>query len=190
MDESGERATSGIELLPATPTGFRSVLGCFPTGVAVVTTRVHEVAYGITINAFTAVSLRPPLVLCCIRRGSRFLHGLAQTKLFAVSVLADHQMDIATFFADRSRTDGDRWGMGHRVSPLGSPLIEGAAAWLDCRLERVHDGGDHVICLGRVEGLLSDRGQKSLVFDRGEFRRVGIPWADEMEDNSLSWPVT
>jgi flavin reductase (DIM6/NTAB) family NADH-FMN oxidoreductase RutF len=155
----------------------------------VVTTRLHEVAYGITVNAFTAVSLRPPLVLVCIRRGSRFLQGLAQTKLFAVSVLAEHQMDTAKRFADPMHKDQANEWIGHRISPLGSPLLDGAAAWLDCRLDRVHDGGDHVICLGRVEGLQSVRGRKSLVFDRGEFRRVGVPWADEMDDNGLSWPV-
>ena len=178
-----------VKLTPADASAFRQVLGCFPTGVAVVTTRLRDVAYGITVNAFSALSLRPPLVLCCVRRGSRFLHGLAQTRTFAVNVLADHQMEIASAFANATRSDADTRWFGQWQSELGSPLIEGAAAWVDCRLERVHDGGDHVICVGRVEGLAADETRKSLVFDRGQFREVGYAWYLPTELGGLCWPV-
>lgn len=190
MSDLACELTAPAVLAPASPASFRSVLSCYPTGVTVVTTHLRNRAYGITVNAFSAVSLSPPLVLACIRRGSRFLHGLAQTKVFAVSVLADHQIAIARAFANSSRGETDTQEFGQWRSPLGSPLIEGAVAWLDCRLERVHDGGDHVICLGRVDGLASYKARRSLVFNRGEFCELGGPWADPADAASLCWPVT
>ncbi len=178
-----------VELKSADPASFRRVVGCFPTGVAIVTTRLRDVAYGITVNAFSALSLRPPLVLCCIRRGSRFLQGLAQTGTFAVNVLADHQIELASAFATSTRSDVDNSWFGRWCAPSGAPLIEGAAAWLDCRLDRAHDGGDHVICIGRVAGLNSDKTRKSLVFDRGQFREVGHSWYLPSGADGLCWPV-
>lgn len=189
MAEPACQLAPPMELAPSSPASFRSVLGCFPTGVAVVTTRLGNRAYGITVNAFSAVSLRPPLILTCISRGSRFLHGLAQTKVFAVSVLSEQQVGIARAFANSSRAQTEAQWFSELRSPLGSPLIEGAVAWLDCKLERVHDGGDHVICLGRVDGLAAFKARRSLVFNKGEFCEVGS-WTDPADAATLCWPVT
>jgi flavin reductase (DIM6/NTAB) family NADH-FMN oxidoreductase RutF len=158
-DEAREGKASGASL--------RAVMACFPTGVTVVAARGGgDGPIGLTVNSFTSVSLEPPLVLVCIARSSSSHDSIVASGGFTVSVLSASQADVALRFATRpsqGRFDEVPW----RTAPSGSPVIEGAAAWLDCSIDQVIAAGDHSIVLGRVGACGADE-DPSLVFHRGE----------------------
>ena len=148
---------------------FRQVLGHFPTGVTVVTALVGGLPVGLSVNSFTAVSLEPPLVAFCAARRSRTWASIRPAGHFCVNVLAEDQEAVARVFA----TPGaDRFrGVGWTLSPSGAPRVGGSLAWIDCAIDAVHPGGDHEICVGRVNALEVEREGGALVFYRGGYGR-------------------
>jgi flavin reductase (DIM6/NTAB) family NADH-FMN oxidoreductase RutF len=134
------------------PRALRDAFGAFLTGVTVVT--AHDAAgrpVGFTANSFASLSLEPPLLLVCLARTSRNFQTLTNAAGFAVNVLAEHQQDISNTFA---RPVEDRFsGLDWQPGPHGSPILGGVAAWFDCTLQEVVDGGDHVILVGRIESF-------------------------------------
>lgn len=171
-----EQPTAGPsvhELVPPGDAVFRAALGRFATGVTVVTTAEDEVPHGATANAFTSVSLDPPLILVCLRRGSRTLAAIDRGRAFAVNVLHERQLEVALRFARPKRAVGQDGFHGIRWSwsPHGSPLLSESVAHLDCSLWSAADGGDHVVCIGLVRALRSKPGRQ-LVFSDGCFARV------------------
>jgi 3-hydroxy-9,10-secoandrosta-1,3,5(10)-triene-9,17-dione monooxygenase reductase component len=149
---------------------FRRTLARFATGVTVLTTVEDGELHGCTANAVSSLSLDPPLVLGCLRRESTLLAAVRASGVFAVNVLGDEQLSLARYFASRWRARGAAGfaGLAWRAAATGSPLLDGAVAHLDCRVEALHDGGDHVICVGRVVALGATTG-KALVFADGAF---------------------
>ncbi len=151
---------------------LRKVLGSFATGVTVVTVGGKDSLHGMTANAFSSVSLDPPLVLICIGRDAVMHEVLSQTGHFGVSVLAAEQEETARHFADRWRALGSAefdevdWDPGPRT---GVPLITAALARFECELWRSYDGGDHTIFLGRLISLNRRDDGESLVFFDGRF---------------------
>ena len=126
--------------------------------------------WGVTVSSFTSVSLEPPLILVCIDGGAASHDRLIAAETFAVSILAEHQADVAKRFAAEpaeTRFDDVAWG---RASD-GSPVLHEVAAWLECVTSEVMPGGDHSIVLGRVMASgASDRGP--LLFFRGDYFKV------------------
>lgn len=131
------------------PRELRQVLGCFVTGVTVVTMLEQGGALrGFTANSFTSVSLDPPLVLVCLGRGAASHDAFAAGRGFAVNILSDGQQHLSARFASKS---ADKFaGLDWREGRGGGILLDGSLAWLDCRLERVIPAGDHSILLGEV----------------------------------------
>ncbi|RII06878.1 FMN reductase (NADH) NtaB [Streptomyces sp. YIM 130001] len=154
---------------------LRRTFGTFATGVTVVTVGGDN-CRGMTANSFTAVSLDPPLVLICVGREAVMHRSLSHTETFAVSVLSEGQEAVSRHFADHSRPAGR--GQFEAVDWLsgpatGTPLIAGALAHVECVKERLYDGGDHTIFVGRV--LSAGRTaavDAPLVFQGGQFRRL------------------
>jgi len=143
---------------------FRSVMGCFATGVTVVASRnPGGDPVGLTVNAFTSVSLTPPLVLICIHQDAEAHDPLLQGGHFGVSVLRPEHEDLALTF---SRADpGDRFRELTMVEgPMGSPLVRGALAWMECRVLQAHPGGDHSIIVGEVLECEAEEGDPLLFF--------------------------
>jgi flavin reductase (DIM6/NTAB) family NADH-FMN oxidoreductase RutF len=153
-------------------TDFRSAVGVFATGVTVVTTRGEEHAYGMTANAFSSVSLDPPLVLVCVMSPSEGANHISRNGCFAVNILAADQEPMSGYFASRDRPRGrDAFReVPHRLGASGSPLIEGAAAVLDCHLHADHEAGDHRILIGEVLELELSAEIQPLVFHGGKYR--------------------
>jgi flavin reductase (DIM6/NTAB) family NADH-FMN oxidoreductase RutF len=146
---------------------LRSVLGTFVTGVTVITTLDDEQRrHGLTANSFSSVSLDPPLILWCQALASPSHPTFRAARRFAVNILAEDQVEVATRFA---RSDVDRFaGVPVRDGLEGVPLIEGCAAWLECETVAVMPGGDHAVFLARVDRMLpSDRAP--LAFGRGRY---------------------
>lgn len=134
---------------------FRSALGSFATGVTVITTKGEEHAYGMTANAFSSVSLDPPLVLVCTKSGAEGTEFIATNCCFAVNILAADQEPLSRFFSSKDRPRGrDAFrDVPHWTAATGSPILEGVVAHLDCELHTTHTVGDHEIFIGEVLDL-------------------------------------
>jgi flavin reductase (DIM6/NTAB) family NADH-FMN oxidoreductase RutF len=149
---------------------LRKVLGHFATGVTVVTTRLASgQPWGFTVNAFTSVSLTPPLILICVGHRSESFQAMSQAQYFAVNFLAEDQEEIARVFASKTR---DRFEQAaYRDSSQGNPLLDGCLGYLECRKAASHAHGDHTILIGEVLAAEA-RGGTPLLFYRSAFGRV------------------
>jgi flavin reductase len=153
---------------------FRATVGTFATGVTVVTTSGEEHAYGMTANAFSSVSLDPPLVLVCVMSDSEGNEHIQRNQCFAVNILHSEQEPISRYFASRDRPRGrDAFAeVSHRTAASGSPILDGAVGYLDCRLHAAHDAGDHQILIGEVLELGFDADGKPLLFHGGQYKLI------------------
>jgi 3-hydroxy-9,10-secoandrosta-1,3,5(10)-triene-9,17-dione monooxygenase reductase component len=168
---SGMEAPDGPHT-SVSPMQMRDVLGHFASGVTVVTGIDPDLAaapVGFACQSFHALSLEPPLVCLCVGKSSTTWPRIRASGRFAVNILgADHESVSRTFaVSGADKFAGVEWS----PSPLGSPLLDAAMGWLDCIVEDIHDGGDHDIVVGRVNGLAA-RGSDPLLFFRGAYRRL------------------
>jgi flavin reductase (DIM6/NTAB) family NADH-FMN oxidoreductase RutF len=150
---------------------FRQVMGNFTTGVAVVTSRTPDGRpCGLTANSVASVSLEPLLVLVCVDRAAASHACIVSGGAFALSILGRTDEPLARRFAadDRAARFDD---VAYRTEVTGSPVLEDALAWLDCRVRDVHDAGDHSIVVGEVVACDAAEGDP-LIFFRGEYRRI------------------
>jgi flavin reductase (DIM6/NTAB) family NADH-FMN oxidoreductase RutF len=150
------------------PDRFRDVMGRFATGVTVVTATSPDGPVGMTANAVCSLSLEPLLLLVCFDNEARTLPVVRETGRFGVNVLRSDQEDLARLFASKTPESEKFAGVPHTVHD-GIPVIEGALAWVGCRLERLIPGGDHTIGIGAVEAAEAGRGEPLLWF-RGSYR--------------------
>lgn len=151
---------------------FRSALGAFATGVTVITTRGEQHAYGMTANAFSSVSLDPPLVLVCIKTGAEGCSHIERNRCFAVNILGAHQEPISRYFASKERPRGRDAlrEVPHRTGTTGSPILDGVVAYLDCELHAAHDAGDHRVYIGEVLDIGVYPDVLPLIFAVGAYR--------------------
>ena len=151
---------------------FRRVMGHFATGVAVVTGRNDDGAdLGFTANAVASVSLNPRLVLVCVDHDSASLPALQRHGAFALSFLGASQEDLARRFAGGTREDRFT-GVSTRVEETGAPILDDTLAWLDCRIWKEVEAGDHVLLIGQVERCGGGQADEPLVFYRGAYGTV------------------
>ncbi len=133
-------------------TDFRNALARFASGVTVVITRNGEGRFvGFTASAFSSLSLDPPLILVCLQNDADCYQAFMEAESFTVSILATGQSDVALRFATKSIDKLEGTPVAMALS-TGLPLIEGASAWLECRIHSRPDGGDHTILIGEVLG--------------------------------------
>jgi flavin reductase (DIM6/NTAB) family NADH-FMN oxidoreductase RutF len=149
---------------------FRDIVGSFPTGVTVVTARGSSGPAGLTTNAFTSLSLDPPLVLVCFDNGSRTLPVVREAGKFAVNVLRRGQEDLAAVFASK-RVQAEKFAEVAHAEREGVPVLDDALAWLVCSVHELLPGGDHTVGIGAVETLEAFDGEP-LLFWRGEYRTL------------------
>jgi len=156
---------------------FRRVVGAFATGVTVITSRGEEHAHGMTANAFSSLSLDPPLVLVCVISGTTGATTIERNLAFAVNILGVDQEPLSRYFASKDRPRGAAAfeEIPHGTAVTGSPVLEGAAAFLDCRLAAVHEAGDHVIFVGEVLAIGADPDVEPLLFHGGGYCRIARP---------------
>lgn len=155
---------------PATPfdvRAFRNALGCFPTGVAVITTHHQGVPVGLTCNSFSSVSLDPPLVLWSLRQESRALQAFREADGFAINILAEDQTLLSAHFA--SRVEDKFATVDWRPGLRGLPLLENCLTSFECSTFAQHEAGDHVVFIGRVDRFDQPRTEDPLVFFRGAY---------------------
>lgn len=154
------------------PRDFRSALGCFPTGVCIVTTRAPDgTPHGLTINSFSSVSLDPPMILWSLARSAGSAAVFRDAEHFAVNVLAANDQALSTHFA---RSGADKFSaFPHRFieGKDGTPVLQGAAATFECHTRHRYYGGDHIILIGNVERYRWSEAAP-LLFHRGRYADV------------------
>ena len=150
---------------------FRDALGCFATGVTVVTAIGSDgQPIGLTANSFTSVSLDPPLLLVCIANTSTSASALRAVDRFAVNVLQIGQQPTSNRFAgrDEERFAATPWALGE----FGTPVLTGSLSSFECARDAVHDGGDHFILVGRVLRAIFEPRRDPLLYFRGKYRKL------------------
>ena len=149
---------------------FRRALGCFATGITVVTTVVEGRPLGVTVNSFNSVSLDPPLVLFSLGRGGSALAAFQAARHFVVNVLRHDQQDLSDRFASRAAAP---WtDVPYETWETGCPVLQGVLSVFECDLESTVDGGDHVIFLGRVRNIACAADGEPLLYFRGGYTRL------------------
>ena len=161
---------SDVDTQAIDPKWFRQVLGQYPTGVCVVTaTDADGGQAGMSVGSFTSVSLDPPLVAFFPDKASTTWPRIERAGAFCVNVLAADQEHVCRAFATKG---GDKFtGLEWYRGRSGSPVIEGAIAWIDCDIEQVHEAGDHYIVIGRVRELDVANASLPLLFFQGGYGR-------------------
>ena len=151
---------------------FRQLMGCFATGVTVVTAEdAKHGPIGITINSITSVSLKPLLVLFCLEKKAHVYSPFKKAGHFAVNILTEKQEDISRYFADyRSNPKPKKiWDKPQH----GCPILSDTFGWMVCKKIEAYKGGDHTIFLGKVVGLQThDKAHKPLVYFNGRYRKI------------------
>ncbi|WP_238413013.1 flavin reductase family protein [Saccharothrix deserti] len=168
-DDDGIGALAVREDVP-----LRTAMARFASGVTVLTVAGKRV-HGMTANAFSSVSLDPPLVLCCVAHSAVMHDAVVEAGHFAVSIAAAGQQAVASHFADKARPDGlaQFEGIGWAPGPhTGAPLLTGAVAWLECALVESHVAGDHTIFIGAVLQSTCGPDREPLLYFDGGYRRV------------------
>jgi 3-hydroxy-9,10-secoandrosta-1,3,5(10)-triene-9,17-dione monooxygenase reductase component len=180
------------------PRTFRHVLGQFCTGITIITTVHDDEPVGFACQSFAALSLEPPLVLFCPTKQSRSWQAIEASGKFCVNVLHEDQKDVSARFGSR---EPDKFaGIEWNPSLLGSPMIDGTLAHIDCTVASVHDGGDHFVVFGAVHSLsevASDERSREeyrprqkprpLLFYRGEYTGIEpdktspAQWRDDLD---------
>ncbi len=171
-DDTDIRRPAQGPLPTIAPEHFRATLGHFCSGVTVITAAGAEGPAAFACQSFSSLSLDPPLVLICPGKASTSWPRIQETGGFCVNVLADDQEELSRAF---SMKGGDKFsGIGWSPGPFtGAPVLNGVLAWIECRIEDVHEGGDHLIVVGRVLDLKAHDG-RPLLFFRGGYGRFDV----------------
>ena len=154
---------------------FRKAMGCFATGVTIITVDLDGEVHGMTANAFASVSLDPPLVLVCVDHKTRTHAHLHAKKRFGINVLSEDQRAISEYYARVERsTESAEAEAGARFDRTkhGTPMLHGSLAYLECRLKSAEVAGDHTIFIAEIEDVVVHEGEP-LLFFRGKYRKVG-----------------
>ena len=156
--------------MSVSPDEFRSVLGRFPSGVTVVTTKAADGSnQGMTVSAFCSVSLEPPLVLICIEKTASVYDALTSAPGFVVNILSAKQEQIARRF---SIVDIDRFeGVGFSRTRNDIAVLDDVLGIIECNRVALHDAGDHTVIVGEVEATRAENGSP-LIYYRGGYAQL------------------
>ena len=153
------------------PRTLRDALGCFATGVTVITClQADGTPAGLTVNSFTSVSLEPPLLLVCLHKMAASAPALTAAEYFAINVLQTGQQPASIRFSTRAedRFGSTPWACGE----AGAPILEESLCVFECERYALYDGGDHDILVGKVVKASFDAALDPLLYFRGRYRRL------------------
>lgn len=149
---------------------FRSALGCFPTGVCLITTVAPDGGrVGLTANSFSSVSLDPPMVLWSLARTATSAPVFRDAEYFTINVLAAGDHELSSHFAKSGEDKFAKYPQRFIAGLAGVPLLQGAAATFECHSRHRYYGGDHIIVIGVVERYAYDAARAPLLFHRGRY---------------------
>jgi flavin reductase (DIM6/NTAB) family NADH-FMN oxidoreductase RutF len=153
---------------------FRRAMGRFATGVTIVTVDLDGEIHGMTANAIASVSLDPLLLLLCVDRSARTHAHLHSRKRFGVNILAAGQRAISEYYAQPLATHEHaeaEAGARFDRTKYGTPVLHGALAYLECKLQSTQEAGDHTIFIAEVEDVVVREGEP-LLFFQGKYRHI------------------
>jgi len=150
---------------------YKEVLRHWASGVTIVTARADDRIHGMTVSAFNAVSLDPPLVLVCADRSSNTQPLMSEGGVFAVNVLAADQEALSNKFASKKEEWTRFEGLNWETAMTGAPILSGTVASLDCKVVSAHDAGDHLIYVGSVEWARIHAEREPLLYFGGSYGR-------------------
>ena len=151
---------------------LRDALGCFATGVAIITTHFEGQDFGMTCSAFNSVSLDPAMALWNIQKNSGCLEAFHKSDGYTVSVLSAEQSELAMHFTRGDQADRFA-AVETQRAPSGRILIPDCVAWFDCDLHQVIEAGDHDILLSNIRDFSRNDGS-GLIFERSQFGIVQL----------------
>lgn len=153
---------------------LRDVMRHVPSPVTIVTIAADEGIRGITIGSFASTSLRPPLISFNVSKEATVYEAITTKPHFAVHVLSAEQAHLSDHFATPDLSSEEQFdGVAYRIDPNGTPVLLDTLSVMYCRLQAVHDAGDHSIVVARVEGIEEGgEGAPLLYYDR-RYRSVG-----------------
>jgi len=161
--------------MPFDPTRFRQVLGRFATGVTIVTVCKDNVKRGMTANAFSSVSLNPPLILISVDKKADTHGMLMEANAFCVNILPEHRRDWSDWWAGKAPKDADQFAdIPHSSKATGSPVLDDCLGFIDCNIWARYDGGDHTLFVGEVQeaAVTDDLNMKPLLFFASKYRKL------------------
>lgn len=156
---------------------LRDLMARFATGVSVVSARHGPLLAGMTANAIASISIDPPLMMASIARKAETHGAIIGSHAFSISILAADQQELAECFArptTASKLTGFCGAAWHEAE-TGSPILEGALAYFDCRLLERHDGGDHTIFIGEIVAAGYREDAEPLLWYASGYRRLAAP---------------
>jgi len=156
--------------VPIDPDTFRATLGRFASGVTIVTLRDGEADYGMTVSAFTSVSLAPPLVLACIDKAAEMHDLFAADRRIVVNILSAAQEALSRRFSEEQGARRFE-GIGFARDEHGTVVLFDVLAWLSCRVTATHEAGDHTLVVAEVEDA-STRDLRPLLYYRGGYAEL------------------
>lgn len=148
----------------------RHIMGCFATGVTVVTTRAGDELSGLTANAVASLSLNPPLVLVSVDRKAHSHSILVAGRCFAMNILTTQQEDLSRRFSTSGPKDFSDLAWHEAVT--GAPVLDGCLSFVDCRVVEIVAGGDHDIFIGEIVAGNVELAGEPLIYFRGRYRRL------------------
>lgn len=150
---------------------LRNALGRFATGVCVITAVTDgQKAVGMTANSFSSVSLDPPLILWALQNNSDVFDTFAAPDYFAVNILSSEQQAHSNQYAKKGQHELDP--THYRLGKYGAPVIRHALVTFECELHATHDGGDHLIIVGRVRDMQERPSGEPLLFYSGRYHEI------------------
>lgn len=188
--DSADGATDKAAEPTIDPRQFRNTIGQFCTGITVITTFTdNNTPIGFACQSFASLSLAPPLVLFCPTKGSRSWAAIEANGRFCANVLAEEQQPVCAKFGSR---EPDKFaGTDWHTSELGLPRLDNSLATIECEVDRVVDGGDHYIVIGRVLAMTETAATangRPLLFYRGQYTAIEpdkttpAPWRADLDD--------
>ena len=166
INTSNGKVLSGPASKPPQAVDLRSVMRYFASAVTVVTGALETgELFGLTVSAFTSVSLEPPLVLICIRNESSATSLLRKSMKYCVNILAEDQQQVAERFSLAG--EGGRFhNLNYSMGKGGSPIILGTIGYIDCKIVEVISGGDHTVFFGEAVDVFAEDKKPLLYLNR------------------------
>jgi len=162
--------------MPFDPAQFRQLLGRFATGVTVITANHNNQKHGMTANAFSSVSLDPPLILVSVDKRANMHSIIMEHDSFCVNFLPEHRREWSDWWAGKAPKDADQFAdIPHTDGTTGSPVLDGCLGYIDCKVWERYPGGDHTLVLGEVQDaeVNMDSAIKPLLFFASKYHKLG-----------------
>lgn len=166
---------------------LKLVMRHYPQGVTVVTCSINNKLFGLTVSAFTSISLEPPLVMISISKQSKFHEVLIESNYFAVNILAEDQKTVSDRFAGRHGLSDKFEGIDYFFEKTRAPIIRGVVAFIECEKWSAYDGGDHTIVLGKVINAKKLNDKKPLVYHNQQYTTILPPEQAYAAEEIMWW---